>query len=379
MLGRRPPHGRDGALAARPQRRPETLVDVSILAKPQLTAHTAIATILLTGGAGYIGSHACVALLARGDRVVVLDNMSNSVPEALEAVAEISGRRPIFHKGSIGDAGLLDAIFKAEAIDAVIHFAGAKAVAESKAQPLAYYANNVCGTVTLLEAMARAGIRTLVFSSSATVYDPDQAAPLTETAGLGPINPYGRTKLIVEDILRDVAAADPTWRISLLRYFNPVGAHPSGLIGEDPLDVPNNLMPFITQVAVGRRPSLSVFGNDYPTPDGTGVRDYIHVEDLVDGHVKALAFLGDHPGVHVHNLGTGRGYSVLEVIAAFAAASGRPIPHVIAPRRAGDAPTSWANPTLAERELGWRATRDLETMCRDAWNWQRRNPNGYRQ
>jgi UDP-glucose 4-epimerase len=348
-----------------------------------------LATILLTGGAGYIGSHACVALLSRGDRVVVVDDLSNSTPEALDAVAEICGRRAVFHRGDVGDAAFIGSVFAAEDIDAVIHFAGAKAVAESKSQPLRYYANNVCGTVTLLEAMQRAGVRTLVFSSSATVYDPGQPVPLTETARLGPINPYGRTKLIVEDVLRDVAAADTAaagtagagtaWRISLLRYFNPVGAHASGLIGEDPHDVPNNLMPFITQVAVGRRERLSVFGNDYPTPDGTGVRDYIHVLDLVDGHLRALDFLAANAGVHVHNLGTGRGHSVLEVVAAFERASGRSIPYTIAPRRPGDAAASWADPTRAREELGWQATRDLDAMCRDAWNWQRRNPNGYRQ
>ncbi len=335
--------------------------------------------VLVTGGAGYIGSHACVELLERGDDVVVLDNLSNSFPEALDAVQEITGRAVTFEQGDLLDAEFVEGVFERHAIDAVMHFAGLKAVGESVAQPLRYYRTNLVSTLNLAEAMARRGVFTLVFSSSATVYGDPERVPLDEDCRTGATNPYGATKLMIETMLRDVAASDARWRISLLRYFNPIGAHPSGLIGEDPQDVPNNLMPFIAQVAVGLREQLSVFGDDYDTPDGTGVRDYIHVVDLVRGHLKALAFLAEHPGVHVHNLGTGKGYSVLDMVAAFERVSGRPVPYRVTERRPGDVAQCWADPRKAACELGWSAEFDLEVMCRDAWNWQSRNPRGYRQ
>jgi len=334
--------------------------------------------ILVTGGAGYIGTHTCVELLDAGRELVVLDNFSNSRPEALRRVERICGRSVTLVEGDIRDRRALAALFRAYPVEAVIHFAGLKAVGESVQKPLAYYDNNVCGSVMLFEAMADAGVKTLVFSSSATVYGDPATVPIREDFPVGgATNPYGRSKLMIEDILRDAALADPSWRIGLLRYFNPVGAHASGLIGEDPNGLPNNLMPFVSQVAVGRLAELSVFGNDYPTPDGTGVRDYIHVVDLARGHLSALRALQDRPGVLTVNLGTGRGYSVLEVVKAFEMASGRPVPCRIVGRRAGDIAACYADPSLAADLLGWRAERDLDAMCRDSWNWQARNPDGF--
>ena len=335
--------------------------------------------ILVTGGTGYIGSHTALALLLRGFDVVVLDNLCNSAAESLARVAQIANRAPEFVQGDIRDPALLTRLFAQHSIHAVLHFAGLKAVGESVTQPLRYYDNNVHGTLTLLQAMADAGVRRFVFSSSATVYGQPSQMPISEDCPLGqPTNPYGRSKLIIEDMLRDLAAADPGWQIALLRYFNPVGAHESGLIGEDPNGIPNNLLPYITQVAVGKLPELAVFGNDYPTPDGTGVRDYIHVMDLAEGHLQALQALQTLTGAHVWNLGTGQGYSVLEMVHAFEAASGCRIPYRIAPRRSGDIATCYADASKAARELGWKASRGLPEMMRDAWRWQERNPNGYR-
>jgi UDP-glucose 4-epimerase len=335
--------------------------------------------ILVTGGTGYIGSHTALALLLRGFDVVVLDNLCNSAAESLARVAQIANRTPEFVQGDIRDPALLTRLFAQHSIHAVLHFAGLKAVGESVSQPLRYYDNNVHGTLTLLQAMADAGVRRFVFSSSATVYGQPSQMPISEDCPLGqPTNPYGRSKLIIEDMLRDLAAADPGWQIALLRYFNPVGAHESGLIGEDPNGIPNNLLPYITQVAVGKLPELAVFGNDYPTPDGTGVRDYIHVMDLAEGHLQALQALQTLTGAHVWNLGTGQGYSVLEMVHAFEAASGCRIPYRIAPRRSGDIATCYADASKAARELGWKASRGLPEMMRDAWRWQQRNPNGYR-
>jgi UDP-glucose 4-epimerase len=333
--------------------------------------------ILVTGGAGYIGSHTVVALLQAGHELVIFDNLSNSSIRVLERIERIAGVRPAFVEGDIRDAGAMAAVFKAWPITAVIHFAGLKAVGESVAQPMRYYDNNLVGTLRLCEAMAEAGVRNLVFSSSATVYGDPHAVPIREDFPLQATNPYGRTKLQIEEMLRDFAASDPAWRIALLRYFNPVGAHASGLIGEDPRGIPNNLMPFVTQVAIGRRPELSVFGDDYPTPDGTGVRDYIHVVDLARGHLVALTALERAAGVQTVNLGTGRGYSVLEVIAAFEKASGRRVPYSIVPRRPGDVAACYADPAFAQAQLGWIAEFDLDAMCRDAWRWQEANPEGY--
>lgn len=335
--------------------------------------------VLVTGGAGYIGSHACVELLAEGHVPVVVDNFSNSSPRAMARVREIAGAEFPVHRLDVRDREALRAVFAAERPDAVIHFAGLKAVGESVAQPWRYYDNNLVSTLVLVEVMREAGCRTLVFSSSATVYGVPDTMPLAENAPLGAINPYGRTKLMIEDMLRDLAAAEPDWQVALLRYFNPVGAHESGRIGEDPAGIPNNLMPYVSQVAVGRLPQLRVFGGDYPTPDGTGVRDYIHVVDLARGHVKALDWLlRDRPGgATAINLGTGRGCSVLDLVRAFEAASGRAIPYEIVARRPGDAASCYADPALAQRLLGWRATRDLDAMCRDAWRWQSANPQGY--
>jgi UDP-glucose 4-epimerase len=336
--------------------------------------------ILLTGGAGYIGSHTAIALLQSGFDVSVLDNLSNSSVESLYRVAKIAGRSAIFIEGDIRDRALLDFLFAEHEIDAVLHFAGLKAVGESVAQPLRYYDNNVHGSQVLLQAMADAGVFSFVFSSSATVYGDPTQMPIPEDCPVGqPTNPYGRSKLMVEDMLRDLAASDPRWRIAILRYFNPVGAHESGLIGEDPNGIPNNLLPYIAQVAVGKLPELTVFGNDYPTDDGTGVRDYIHVVDLAEGHLSALDAMDTRTGAHVWNLGTGQGYSVLDMVRAFEAASGRPVPYSIAPRRPGDISTCYADPTKAARELGWNAKRGLPEMMRDAWRWQQMNPNGYRQ
>ena len=334
------------------------------------------AKILVTGGAGYIGSHTCLELLAAGYGVVVYDSFSNSNPQSLDRVARITGRQPTVVKGDVRDKALLEQTLRQHQCTSVIHFAGLKAVGESVEKPLEYYDHNVIGTHRLLQAMQATGVRSLVFSSSATVYGNPQRLPLTEDHPLSATNPYGRTKLIIEDMLRDLFQSAPDWRIAILRYFNPVGAHESGLIGEDPRGVPNNLMPFVAQVAVGRRETLNVWGNDYPTPDGTGVRDYIHVVDLAVGHLRALERLVE-PGCMAVNLGTGRGYSVLEVIKAFEEASGRTIPVNMAARRAGDIASCYADPGFAEKSLGWRATRDIQTMCQDHWRWQVNNPMGY--
>jgi UDP-glucose 4-epimerase len=334
--------------------------------------------ILLTGGAGYIATHTCVELVAAGYQPVLVDNLSNSKLEAVRRVERITGAKLPFYQADIRDRAALDGIFAKHAIDAVIHFAGLKAVGESVAQPLRYFDNNVGGTIALCESMARAGVKKLVFSSSCTVYGDPASVPITESFPVGATtNPYGRSKLMVEDILRDLFVSDPAWRMGLLRYFNPVGAHASGLIGEDPNGPPNNLMPFVAQVAVGKRPFVSVFGADYPTPDGTGVRDYIHVVDLALGHVAALRYLDGHAGVATVNLGTGRGTSVLEMIRAFEKASGRRVPFQIVGRRAGDIARVYADPSLAASLLGWRATRDLDAMCADTWAWQAANPDGY--
>ena len=333
--------------------------------------------ILVTGGAGYIGSHTCVELLEAGYEPVVFDNLSNSKPAALERVARIAGKTLEFVEGDIRDSATLDAVLRERSIDAVIHFAGLKAVGESVEKPLEYYDNNVSGTVTLLQAMRNAGVKSIVFSSSATVYGDPASLPIREDFPLSATNPYGRSKLIIEDILRDLYRADPTWNIGILRYFNPVGAHASGLIGEDPNDIPNNLMPYIAQVAVGKLAQLSVFGDDYPTHDGTGVRDYIHVVDLARGHIKALQKLAQSPGCVTYNLGTGAGYSVLDIVKAFEKASGRTVAYRIAGRRAGDIAACYADPELARRELGWAAEYGVEAMCEDSWRWQSNNPEGY--
>lgn len=334
--------------------------------------------VLVTGGAGYIGSHTTLALLEAGFDVVVLDNLCNSSAESLQRVERICGRAPLFIEGDIRDRTLLDRLLTAHRISAVMHFAGLKAVGESVREPLAYYQNNVAGTLTLCQAMASAGVFRLVFSSSATVYGEPTQMPIREDFPTGaPTNPYGRSKLMVEEVLRDLVASEPRWSIALLRYFNPVGAHASGLMGEDPNGIPNNLLPYIAQVAVGKLSELSVFGGDYPTRDGTGVRDYIHVVDLADGHLKALQALASMLGVHVWNLGTGRGYSVLEMIRAFEQASARPVPYRIVPRRLGDIAECWADPDKAARELGWIAEHGIEAMMADTWRWQSQNPHGY--
>jgi UDP-glucose 4-epimerase len=333
--------------------------------------------VLVTGGAGYIGSHTCVELLTAGHEVVVIDNLSNSKEAALARVQEIAGRRLAFVKADLRDRGALDAVFRDDAFDAVIHFAGLKAVGESTEIPLDYYDNNIGGTLTLCQAMAAAGVKRLVFSSSATVYGDPASVPIREDFPLSATNPYGRTKLFIEEILRDLQRADSGWDIALLRYFNPVGAHPSGRIGEDPSGVPNNLMPCVAQVAIGKLPQLQVFGDDYDTPDGTGVRDYIHVVDLARGHLAALTRLSARPGVVTYNLGTGRGYSVLEMAEAFARISGRRVPHQVAGRRPGDIAVCYADPSLAHAELGWRAELGIDDMVRDGWRWQSANPDGY--
>jgi UDP-glucose 4-epimerase len=334
--------------------------------------------VLLTGGAGYIGSHTAVVLLEAGHEVAVVDNLSNASREALRRVEELTGRTVRLHEVDVRDRRALAGVFDEEAPAAVVHFAGLMAVGESVAEPLRYYDNNVAGTVALVEVMRDHDVRDLVFSSSATVYGDPPVVPITEATRLDATNPYGRTKLVIEELLRDVAASEPgRWRIALLRYFNPVGAHPSGRIGEDPAGIPNNLMPFVMQVAVGRHPRVRVFGDDYPTPDGTGVRDYLHVVDLAEGHLAALAALPKLEGAEAVNLGTGRGYSVLEVIAATAEAVGHEIPYEITGRRPGDIAACWADPSRAAELLGWRATRDLPDMCADAWRWQSANPKGY--
>ncbi|WP_374604992.1 UDP-glucose 4-epimerase GalE [Niveibacterium sp.] len=333
--------------------------------------------ILVTGGAGYIGSITSVQLIGAGYEPVIVDNFCNASPKVLDRIEHIAGRRPTLYTGDIRDRALLDRIFAEHKIDAVIHFAALKAVGESVAKPLEYYENNLGGTFVLLEAMRAAGVKNFVFSSSATVYGDPASVPIREDFPTRATNPYGWTKLMMEQVLTDFQHATPDWSVTLLRYFNPVGAHPSGLMGEDPQGIPNNLMPYLAQVAVGRREYLSVYGSDYPTPDGTGVRDYIHVMDLADGHIAALKARQGRAGVHVFNLGTGHGNSVLEMVAAFGRAVGRELPYKLVDRRAGDIAECWADPAYAERELGWRATRSLDDMTRDTWNWQSKNPNGY--
>lgn len=332
--------------------------------------------VLVTGGAGYIGSHAVLMLLEHGADVVVVDNLANSSSESLRRVADLAGRSPIFVQGDIRDGELLNRIFRESEIESVIHFAGLKSVGESVSMPLEYYDNNVVGTVRLLQSMQAAGVKRLVFSSSATVYGEPASVPIREHFPLSYTNPYGATKLHIEDMLRDLHRGDPTWQIALLRYFNPVGAHPSGRIGESPNGIPNNLMPYVTQVAVGKREFLSVFGSDYPTPDGTGVRDYIHVMDLVEGHLAALKTL-EHNSFITCNLGTGVGYSVLDMVAAFERTTGRKVPYKLVSRRPGDVAACYADPTLATELMGWRAKRSLDDMCRDHGRWQFDNPNGF--
>jgi UDP-glucose 4-epimerase len=333
--------------------------------------------VLVTGGAGYIGSHTCLELLEAGHEVVVVDNLCNSREESLRRVRQLTGRPVPLIQADLRDRAAVDGVFRGARIDAVIHFAGLKAVGESTQIPLDYYSNNVGGTLTLCQAMAEAGVRRLVFSSSATVYGDPATVPIREGFPLSATNPYGRSKLMVEEVLRDLCASDGSWSVDLLRYFNPVGAHPSGRIGEDPNGIPNNLMPCVAQVAVGKLAELKVFGDDYPTPDGTGVRDYIHVVDLARGHLKALERPGRGAGVAVYNLGTGRGYSVLEMVLAFEQISGRPVPYRVMARRPGDIATCYADPALAAAELGWRAELGIADMVRDAWRWQSDNPQGY--
>jgi UDP-glucose 4-epimerase len=328
--------------------------------------------ILVTGGTGFIGSHTVVELLSAGHEVLILDNLSNSRPDVVDRIATITGKRPEFVEGDIRDADMLDTLFTRHSFSAVIHFAGLKAVGESVSKPLEYYENNVHGSMVLFQAMMRHGVKRLVFSSSATVYGDPESLPIREDAPLRATNPYGRTKLMIEEILEDIVQANKEWQVAILRYFNPIGAHKSGLIGEAPNGIPNNLLPYVAQVATGKLARLSVFGHDYPTPDGTGVRDYIHVVDLALGHLKALDHLGAHSGLHVYNLGTGQGYSVLEIVRAFEQASGRDVPYLLAARRPGDIASCYADPEKAGKELGWKAERSLAEMCADAWRWQGR-------
>lgn len=334
-------------------------------------------SILVTGGAGYIGSHTCVELLNAGYEVVVVDNLCNSSEESLKRVEEITGKTLKFYRADLLDRDAMEEIFENERIDSVIHFAGLKAVGESVQQPLEYYYNNVTGTLVLCDVMRKHGVKDIVFSSSATVYGNPHTVPIREDFPLSVTNPYGRTKLMLEEILQDLHVADSEWNVILLRYFNPIGAHKSGRIGENPKGIPNNLMPYITQVAIGKLTRLGVFGNDYDTPDGTGVRDYIHVVDLAKGHVKAIEKLKSKEGVSIYNLGTGNGYSVLDMVKAFEKASGREIPYEIKPRRAGDIAACYADPSKAKAELGWEAQYGLEEMCEDSWRWQSQNPEGY--
>lgn len=334
--------------------------------------------ILVTGGAGYIGSHTCVELLNEGYEVVVVDNLYNSSEKALERVEKITGKKVTFYKVDLLDKAALNEVFDKESIDSVIHFAGLKAVGESVAKPLEYYHNNMTGTFHLCDVMRNHGVKNIVFSSSATVYGDPAFIPITEECPKGKItNPYGQTKGMLEQVLTDLNVSDPEWNVVLLRYFNPIGAHESGLIGEDPKGIPNNLVPYIAQVAVGKLEALGVFGDDYDTPDGTGVRDYIHVVDLAKGHVKAIEKLKDKEGVSIYNLGTGNGYSVLQVLHAFEKACGKTLPYVIKPRRPGDIATCYADPAKAAKELGWKAEKGIEEMCADSWRWQSNNPNGY--
>lgn len=334
--------------------------------------------ILVAGGAGYIGSHTCVELLNAGYEVVVVDNLYNASPKALERVEEITGKKVKFYEADILDKKALTKIFDENEIDSVIHFAGYKAVGESVAKPIEYYHNNMTGTLVLCDVMREHNVKNIVFSSSATVYGDPAQIPITEECPKGqPTNPYGWTKSMLEQVLTDIHTSDPEWNVILLRYFNPIGAHKSGMIGEDPKGIPNNLLPFVAQVAVGKREALGVFGNDYDTPDGTGVRDYIHVVDLADGHVKAIEKIKDNPGVKVYNLGTGNGYSVLQVVAAFEKACGHAIKYEIKPRREGDIATCYCDPAKAKEELGWEAKYGIAEMCEDAWKWQSNNPNGY--
>ena len=336
-------------------------------------------SILVTGGAGYIGSHTVVELLNVGYDVIIADNFCNSHPEVLNRIAALTGKQPVFYEADVRDTKALNNIFSQHKIESVIHFAGLKAVGESTRLPLKYYQNNIAATLTLCEVMQQHNVFDLVFSSSATVYGDPHSVPINESFPLSATNPYGRSKLMVEEILRDVAKAEPRWGIVLLRYFNPVGAHVSGTMGEDPNGIPNNLLPFISQVAIGRLPQLSVFGNDYPTPDGTGVRDYIHVVDLAVGHIKAIERIKRERGVLTYNIGTGQGYSVLEMINAFEQASGKKIAYQIVARRPGDIAECWADPAYAANDLGWKAKLGLQDMMQDAWRWQSKNPNGYKE
>ncbi|MFL9763809.1 UDP-glucose 4-epimerase GalE [Vibrio cyclitrophicus] len=333
--------------------------------------------ILVTGGTGYIGSHTCIQMIEAGIIPIILDNLYNSKEMVLDRVKHVSGTKPVFYQGDIRDSAILQTIFSEHNIAGVIHFAGLKAVGESVEKPLMYYDNNVSGTLNLVSEMDKAGVKSIIFSSSATVYGDPASVPIREDFPTSATNPYGRSKLMVEECLTDFHKANPEWSITLLRYFNPVGAHESGLLGEDPQGIPNNLLPFVAQVAVGRRDRLGVFGNDYPTTDGTGVRDYIHVVDLADGHLAALNTVGSQQGLHVFNLGTGQGNSVLEMVAAFEQASQRAVPYQVLPRRAGDIAECWADPSYAEQVLGWKATRSLKTMVEDTWRWQSKNPEGY--
>ncbi|EOC1796892.1 UDP-glucose 4-epimerase GalE [Vibrio fluvialis] len=334
--------------------------------------------VLITGGMGYIGSHTCVQMIAAGMTPIMVDNLCNAKAEVLNRIEALTGVRPAFYQGDIRDEAFLDSVFAKHDVQAVIHFAGLKAVGESVSKPIEYYDNNVNGTLVLVRSMRNAGVKSLVFSSSATVYGDPKIVPITETSPTGATtNPYGRSKYMVEQCLSDLVVAEPEWSITLLRYFNPVGAHPSGTMGEDPQGIPNNLMPFIAQVAVGRREKLAVFGNDYATPDGTGVRDYIHVMDLADGHIAALQAVGTQAGLHIYNLGTGKGSSVLDMVNAFSQACGKAVPYEICPRRPGDIAECWASTEKAQRELGWQAKLSLADMTADTWRWQSNNPQGY--
>ena len=334
--------------------------------------------ILVTGGAGYIGSHTAVELLEEGYEVVIADNLYNSSPKAVERIGLITGKKPVFYQADLRDRAQLEEIFSQHDIDAVIHFAGYKAVGESVRKPMEYYANNIEGTLNLTDVMRSHGVKNIIFSSSATVYGDPAFVPITEECPKGTCtNPYGWTKWMLEQILTDIHTSDPSWNVILLRYFNPIGAHSSGMIGEDPKGIPNNLLPYVAQVAIGRLPKLGVFGNDYDTPDGTGIRDYIHVVDLARGHVCAIRKLQENAGVSVYNLGTGNGYSVLQVVAAFEKACGHAIPYEIKPRREGDIAVCYCDPSKAKRELGWEAQYGIDQMCADSWNWQSKNPNGY--